>query len=354
MIKRLLTSVLLLTFLSLWSCNNDSTPEEYNHKASDPALLHQLTEQLTDVIVYDIFKPPVASRVYAYTYLAAYEVLRNQFPEYPTLAGKVNEFQQVPSPEEGKAYCFPLASMKAFTTMGRELTFSTTMWDEFEKEFYEKYEAMGIPKDVYQRSIAYGEKVAEHVLAYAETDYYKQTKNLRYSITKEPGSWQLTPPTYADACEPQWNTIRSFTLDTCSQFTPPVPVTYDMSENSKFHELLMEVYHIGKNMTEEQKEIAYFWDDNATVTNIKGHLSFLEKKMTPPGHWIAITSTVAGDKEVDMMQSLQAYTLSSIALFDGFIASWDEKYRSVRIRPVTVIHEFIDADWMPFGCMKLF
>lgn len=83
MYRRLLTSALLLTLLSIWSCNNNSTPEEYNHKALDPALLHQATEQLTDVIVYDIFKPPVASRVYAYTYLAAYEVLRNHFPEYP-------------------------------------------------------------------------------------------------------------------------------------------------------------------------------------------------------------------------------------------------------------------------------
>lgn len=188
-----------------------------------------------------------------------YEII---FLSILTLAGKLNDFQQVPKPKEGETYCFPLASMKAFTTLGKTLTFSTPMWDEFEKEFYDKYETMGIPKDVYQRSIAYGEKVAEHVLFYAESDHYKQTRGLRYTITDEPGSWQPTPPTYAEACEPQWNTIRSFTLDTCSQFTPPLPVAYDMSENSKFHELLMEVYDISRNQVESVPE----WISRSGIT----------------------------------------------------------------------------------------
>ena len=35
-------------------------------------LLHQNQDQLTQVIIYDVFTPPVASRIYAYTSLASY------------------------------------------------------------------------------------------------------------------------------------------------------------------------------------------------------------------------------------------------------------------------------------------
>jgi hypothetical protein len=57
--------------------------------------------------------------------------------------------------------------------------------------------------------------------------------------------------------------------------------------------MTVEVYEVGKNMSEEKREIAYFWDDNAFVTNVKGHITFASKKMTPAGHWLAIVSTVA-------------------------------------------------------------
>ena len=48
-----------------------------------------------------------------------------------------------------------------------------------------------------------------------------------------------------------------------------------------------------------------------------------------------------------MMKSVEAYTLTSIALFDAFISCWDEKYRSILIRPETVINRYIDEDWLP-------
>jgi membrane-associated phospholipid phosphatase len=75
---------------------------------------------------------------------------------------------------------------------------------------------------------------------------------------------------------------------------------------------------------------------------------FASKKMTPPGHWIAIARTVMKNKKIDLMKCTQIYAVTALALHDAFIASWDEKYSSNRIRPVTVIGQFIDPDWMPF------
>jgi hypothetical protein len=182
--KQFIYLPLFLFLALLGSCTKKATPEEYNARAAAPELLHSVTEQLTNVIVYDIFKPPVASRIYAYSYLAVYEVMRNGQPEqYNTLAGKLNGFTEVPKPEAGQPYCFPLAGVKAFTTVGRTLTFSANMWDDYEKDFYGKYQEMGIPKDVYARSVAYGELVAKHIMAYANEDNYKKTRGYRHTLS---------------------------------------------------------------------------------------------------------------------------------------------------------------------------
>jgi len=342
---------ILLTFLtgiiSTKSCER-AAPEVYTKEAAAPQLIHKTAERLTDIIIYDIFKPPVASRIYAYTNLAAYETLRQQYPHYETLAGKLNGFKAVPQPENGLEYCFPVASIFSYITVSKALTISVEDWDKYEEEMRQQYEQMGIPDEVLARSVAYGEQVAQHVLAYAKADNYIETRAFRYTLTQVPGSWQPTPPNYANACEPQWNGIRPLTLDTCTQFTPKPAATYSLDPQSEFYKLVMQVYDFNKNMTEEQRAIAYFWDDNAVVTNVKGHVMFTEKKMTPPGHWLGIVETLAKHKNLDMMQSLQAYTLTSVALYDAFIACWDEKYRSARIRPITVINENIDQDWQPF------
>ncbi|MBW3546297.1 MAG: vanadium-dependent haloperoxidase [Bacteroidetes bacterium] len=343
----------VITFFFLFGCKN-VTPEEhvsyeiYNQRASDPVLLHQATQHLTQVIIQDIFKPPVASRIYAYSFLAAYETMQFQSAEYNSIAGKLNGFKPGPMPEDGKVYSFPLASARAFTIVGERLTFNTDMWKAFEKDFFAQYKAMGIPQDVYDRSVSFGHQMAEHILAYADQDNYKATRGHLHTLGNKPGCWEPTPPTYAEACEPKWNTIRSFTLDSVSQFAPPPPVAYSQEKDSDFEKLMLEVYQLGENMTEEQREIAYFWDDNPFVTNLVGHATYTEKKMTPPGHWVEIVRTVAQDKELSILEALEAYTLSSVAQRDAFIACWDAKYKTDRVRPVTVINNSLDENWQPF------
>ena len=70
--------------------------------------------------------------------------------------------------------------------------------------------------------------------------------------------------------------------------------------------------------------------------------------MTPGGHWLAITQTVGRQQKLSLMRMAEAYTLTSFALADGFIACWDEKYRSRTVRPETVINKSVDAKWAPF------
>ncbi|MFN8347168.1 MAG: vanadium-dependent haloperoxidase [Spirosomataceae bacterium] len=337
-----------MMFLWMNACKPKVKPEEYNVKAADPELYHQSVELLTEVIIHDIFKPPVAARIYAYSNLAGYEAMLPGFPEYRSLGGQLKSFGPSPQPEAGQEYCFPLASTRAFLKVARNLTFSAVFFDDFEKTFYKKYEDMGIPSDVIERSLAYGDSVAAHVIRYSTKDNYKQTRGIRFTVTNEPGTWVPTPPAYADACEPEWHKIRSMTLDSATQFPPPRPPMWTKEKNSEFWRETREVYEIGKNLTEEQKRTAWFWDDNPFVMNVVGHVMFANKKMTPGGHWLAIHSTVSRNNKTPFARSVEGYTLTSIALLDAFIGCWEEKYRTRKVRPETVINSDIDPKWQPF------
>ena len=44
---------------------------------------------------------------------------------------------------------------------------------------------------------------------------------------------------------------------------------------------------------------------------------------------------------------INAYSLVSISLFDAFISCWDDKWKTIVVRPETVINEYIDEDWLP-------
>lgn len=330
------------------SCRKPATPAEYNAKAANPEYYNDALNKLTQVVIHDIFSPPVASRIYAYANLAGYEALVPGHPNYESLGGKLKRFQSGPKPEPGKDYCFPLASARAFLTVARALTFSVDFYDEFEPAFYERYKQAGVPDEVYDRSMAYGEAVAKHVLDYAAKDNYKQTRGFKHTVTNEDGTWVPTPPAYMDAAEPQWNKLRCWAMDTCSQFMPPRPPAYSLANSSPYRKELMEVYEIGKRTDKNQQEIAYFWDDNAFVMNVAGHVSYASKKMTPGGHWLGIAQTVARQKKLPLMPTVEAYALTSFALTDGFISCWDEKYRTKTVRPETVINKYIDPKWTPF------
>jgi hypothetical protein len=341
------TIVLLLIILLSNSCTK-KTSEEYNLEIYNPAIYHDCVNQLTDVIIHDIFTPPVASRIYSYATLAGYEAMASGDNNYPSMAGRIKNLVAVPKPQKDKEYCFPIAGVKAFMSVARSLTFSNEKFDVFEKNLDKKFKDAGVPIDVIERSVAYGQSISDVILDYAKNDKYPQTRGLRYTLQNKPGTWQPTPPPYADAIEPNWGDIRPMAIDSSTQFMPPPPFFYDLGKNSEFMKEVTEVYEIGKKMTDEQKRIAWFWDDNAFVMNVQGHVMFADKKMTPGGHWLAIVKTVCKSKNVDLMKSAQAYLLVSMALRDAFIVCWEGKYRYHKIRPETVINASVDTKWVPF------
>jgi hypothetical protein len=231
-------------------------------------------------------------------------------------------------------------------TVGKALTFSQKRMDSLRTAMHERIRRAGVPSAVFERSVAYGEQVAQHILAWSKKDNFLQTRGYaKYTVSAEPGRWVPTPPGYMDAVEPNWAKVRPFALDSASQFRPKPPIPFDMTEGSAFFRQAKEVYEAVRQATDEQRQLVAFWDDNPYVMHVRGHAMFATKKATPGGHWMGITGIAARKARADLMLSAEAYMRTAVAVADGFISCWEEKFRSNVVRPETVINAHIDESW---------
>ncbi|MDF2187015.1 vanadium-dependent haloperoxidase [Paraflavitalea sp. CAU 1676] len=342
--RKLIPALLVLAIAA--SCNRAN---DYQKVIHDPNLYSRLTGQLTEIMTFNIFTPPVASRVYAYSHLAAYEVMAKGDSNYTSLDGQLKGLVNMPKPQAGKQIDYPYASMVAMLEVGKTLTFSNATMDSIVNALKETALDHGMPDSMESHSKAYGLNVAKAVLAWSKKDNYAQTRSAaKYTVPEEEGKWIPTPPAYIQAVEPHWRTIRSIVMDSASQFAPPPPAAFSKDSTSEFYGWAKQVYDTVNNLSDEQKAIASFWDCNGFKVNVVGHAMFATKAMTPGGHWMGIIGIVCKDKQVDFSKTIQTYTLVSFALMDAFISCWDAKYTWALIRPESVINQYIDASWKPF------
>lgn len=74
---------------------------------------------------------------------------------------------------------------------------------------------------------------------------------------------------------------------------------------------------------------------------------FATKKITPGGHWIGITGIAARTANSSFDETVNAFANVTIALFDAFISCWDEKWKTLVVRPETLINAYYDEEWLP-------
>ena len=338
---------LIITIFCFHSCSEINNIN-YKEQLSDPELFQAAMQNLTDIVVYDIFSPPVASRVYLYPSVAAYEIMAYfNSDNFNSLKGQVNELQDIPIPENPNIDS-NLAAIFSFNQVGKALIFSEKKMEIFETNFDNKLKDFGVPSRVINASKEYADKVSKSILDWASKDMYSQTRTFpKYSILEGDRFWKPTPPDYMDGIEPHWPKIRTMVLDSSNQFPPKDPIPFDLKKGSPFHKQLMEVYQVTNSLTEEQTNIAKFWDCNPYVSHHKGHAMFATKKITPGGHWIGITAIATRKAKSSFEDTINAYVNVSIALFDAFISCWDEKWETLVVRPETLINQYYDEEWLP-------
>lgn len=305
-------------------------------------------KKVTDVMVNDVASPVSASRYYAYITLAAYET-QSLFDtvNYPSLAGRINKFSKpfrddalIPFSNES------LAVILAVFITGQKLLPSGYLLVSNIDSIAKLYSGNANAQLVYKNTFVLVTELVNAILLYAKADGFARLNNLkRYTPKIEIGYWKPTPPVFMAPIEPNWKTLRTFLIDSAQQFKVVPPAKFDTAHNSSFYTQLMEVYNITNTANTFQKNIAMFWDCNPFAVQQIGHVEFGIKKISPGGHWMGITGIACLKNHLSLGKTIFAHVIISITLADGFIACWDEKYRSNRVRPETAIQKLIDPRW---------
>jgi len=244
LIKYLTLLALLIPVLLLNSCAKKEsiliTPDDY----------HNSVDKITLIMVHDIFSPPVASRIYAYPNIAAYEIIAQKDSDYQSLTGQLEGLTAIPKADDPNTN-YPMAALIAHMDVSKSLIFSEEKMEIYRDSLYQIWSSKN--KTEFETAKTYGLKVSDHIKKWYDGDLYKQTRTMpKFTVdTDDPSRWQPTPPAYMDGIEPHWNKIRSFVLDSAAQFKPAPPPPYSMEKDSDFYKELLEVYSISQKITEE-------------------------------------------------------------------------------------------------------
>jgi hypothetical protein len=319
-----------------------------NKALPDYLQLQPAVHALSVVMMHDVTSPPVAARYYAYGMLGAYTIVSQNNASIPSLSKFVKSYQDVSIPEESKKYDYRVAAVFCILETGRQMLPSGYMLEDVEARYIQRLKKNKLSSSIINESVAVAKQVAKNVVSYSKADHYNQLSTLvNYTPLKGDGYWYPTPPSYMEAVEPHWNTIRVMLIDSASEFKPYLPTPFSKDSGSSFYNLAREVYDVSKNPSREQLDVAGFWDCNPFTVTTSGHMMIGFKKITPGGHWMNIASIACANAQLNFDQSVQVHTITALTLMDAFISSWDEKYRSNRIRPETYINRYIDVKWQP-------
>jgi hypothetical protein len=314
-------------------------------KEAPEKVLHTWYRMVLELVRHTpTFSPPVASRAFAYFGVTGYEITASA-PDsnLVTLAGQLNELKPLPAREQGKAYdeavilnaAMSITANKFFSNTGptgqRALLALTNKMSE--------RVAQDLPADVVSRSEDFGRKVADHIIAWSDTDGGAVIENMgfprEHTLSKEPGHWVPTSAIQQQQFPllPDWGKVRTFAMPngaTCGLQPPPA---YSEDKNSEFYKEANEVYETVNHLNAEQRAIARFWSDDPMLSP------------TPPGHWISIVWQILERDKADIDRATEAFALLGVAVADGFIGCWDAKFKYDYIRPLTFINKQIDPKW---------
>jgi hypothetical protein len=328
MLKRVVSFGLAAAAFTSFSVSSSVRAESTDARVA-PEVSSLMTE-LTVRVSRDHISPTKASRLYAYVASAMFlastspdDLLRKQMNAAPSVPQADSSINPV------------IAALAAGSSVARNLfpvPAAKTTFGERRDQVLQSV-AQGLPSKEVAASIAYGIAVSDAVVGRAKTDGFEEVKTMMPPETKGPGIWTTTPPGFQPAIDPGWGTLKTFFIRSGDCALPAPPTSGDSL--SPFQGSADEVATVAKNLTEEQKDIARFWDDSRGRTG------------TPAGHWLVIALNAAVDLQSTALEIIRivAHTMMSIA--DAFIVGWKYKYQDMVERPVTVLQRS-DPTWSSY------
>ena len=275
------------------------------------------------------------SRHFSYSALAAYESLVAADQKHRSLGGQLNSLENLPVVQV-KGYAGPGGLNAAYAEILRHFYSpfgnSSASIDSLEMAVKKQLSLNGISSSLIQKSSAHGKDVARFILNWAKTDGSDLDK--KYTVNQGEGLWTPSGPSFVVAA-PFWSENRSLTRDLSRAYHLRKPV-YAADSTSEFYQMAREVYDVTTHLTQEEKEIALFWDDAPNG-----------KYLTVFGHWTSILSGLIKQKNISLAKAAEAYLKMALSMHEACLLAWKGKYEHNVVRPVTFIRQYINKDWSP-------
>jgi PAP2 superfamily len=289
--------------------------------------------------------PPYAARAFGYLGVAVYESIASGTPDLMSMAGQLDGLTPLPARDPGQTYDDAVLMQAAITAVVDRMFDHTGPAGQRAKTSYGAKQkaaaAQGLPDDIVLMSQTYGQAIAAHVLAWAETDGGAVVDNMgfphAYAMPEGPEYWQPTSTIRMQQMPllPLWGGNRFFVKAAGTDPVLPPPLAYSEETGSDFHTQAMEVYDTFNALTPDQKALAQFWSDDPLLT------------ATPAGHGSAIAILALQQAGSDLHTCVDVLMRAGVAQSDAMTAAWREKYIYNRLRPISYIRRVIDPKWEP-------
>lgn len=291
--------------------------------------------------------PTYASRCLGYIGLTMYESVVDNYQDYHSMMGQLNELSLMDTQVAHGDYNYQLA-LNAGQAKIIKLLYNQTSdenklkIDSLEEAVKRALSVGNINSDQVDRSIAYGQSIADHIFEWAKVDgghrAYLKNFDKEWVQPEFEGSWK--PPLFAQSfshkpLHPQWGENRTFVVANASLDNPEM-IKYNNEESSDYYKQFKAVHEKDMSLTQEEKEIALWWGDDPDDT------------FTPPGHSYFIASKVVRSKKLSLVESAETYARVGISVADAFINCWKWKYHFFSERPNTFIPMNFDDTWESF------
>ncbi len=306
-------------------------------------LVQEWTNLFLELERYSEGRPNASARSTAYIYLAAYEAvvpgMTNNTSNEDRLRGL-----SIRQSEKAEAISYRIALNTCFAQVVEHFLINvtedkTSAINALETELETSLSA-GLSDQFIDDSKAWGQYIAERVIAYSQTDDDAEEQILSpQPLSYEPpvgeGFWTYSADPER-ALFPYWESVRTFVIKP-KETTAIDPIPYSEDPDSEYFQQMMEVYNANNNAKSENGEqlwIAEFWSDD-----VEGLM------MSPPVRQVSIANQLIGQYSLSLEESLTLMLKLGFALNDAAVAAWKYKYEFMVMRPSVYIQEFIDPDY---------
>jgi len=304
------------------------------------------TEVSFDFVSKSAKNPPLSSRNYALVHVAMYDAVLTAYHwkhaynvEAPDVETLVPPGADPSYPSEHAAIAGAASRVLAHLYPAQSALRLDEMADEAANSRVQS--GTNTPSDV-AAGLELGRAVADKVIAYAKADGAGKPWDGRRppGIGGGPTYWEPPPGSPSPPVDPPPGTWKPWVMTSGSQFRPEPPPAYGSAD---FRAAAQEIVDIKKNLTQQQKDIAKFWE-GAEGTPLPAGIALgvamkdIEEAAStgdPASRWT-------------IPRSARAMALVNIAMADGGISVWDAKYTFWNPRPENAIRDLgLDSNWSP-------